>query len=97
MIRRKKRQTMIYETQHRKLKIGQRESTKNWGGHSCYLYHGTWLLGNACSISGTYRVTVKPHKLLKTKEDNEIRVGNSDHCLGRTGTKMWQGKTRPST
>ena len=77
---------MIYETQHRKLKIGQHESTKNWGGHSCYLYHGSWLLkilkiriwwsgrvGNSCSTGGTCRVTVKPHELLNTKEDNEIR------------------------
>jgi hypothetical protein len=95
---------MIYETLHRKLKIGQHESTKNRSGHSCYLYHGSWLLkilkiwiwcsgrvGNSCSTSGTCRVTVKPHELLNTKEDNEIRGWKFRSLLGTDRYKKCGG------
>jgi hypothetical protein len=88
----KKIKTMIYETLHRKLKIGQHQSTKNWGGHSCFLYHGTLLLSNACSTSGTCCVIVKPHKFLNTKEDNEIRCCKFRSLLGTDRYKNVAGQ-----
>jgi hypothetical protein len=100
----KKWQTMIYETLHRKLKIGQHESTKIWGWYSCYLYHGTWLLkrwriwiwcsgsvNNSFSTSGTCRVTVTPHELLNT----EMRCWKFRSLLGTGRYKNVPGQNAP--
>jgi hypothetical protein len=74
--KRTKRQTMIYKTSHRKLKIEQHKFHKNLGL-------------NSCSTRCTHPVTLVKNLTVMNEERMGLLLRQAEHICGRLFTKGW--------